>query len=47
MPSQALFELDTSTTPGYRSFSGRTLYCVLRPADGSQLEGTRIKEQPS
>jgi len=47
VPSQALFALDSSTTPGYRSFSGRTLYCVLRAADGSQLEGTRIQEQPS
>ena len=47
VPGEAAFERDTSTVAGSPSFSERTLYCVLRAADGSQLQGSRIAEQPN
>jgi eukaryotic-like serine/threonine-protein kinase len=47
VPSEAMFQLDSSTVPTSHSFGERTVYCVLRAADGSQLEGTRIVEQPN
>lgn len=47
VPAEAEFGKDTSTSPGYHSYRGRLLYCVLRAADGSQLEGARVVEQPS
>ena len=47
VPSETTFQYDSSTVPGSPSFGGRDLYCVLRAADGSQLEGSRIAEQPS
>lgn len=46
VPAEAEFQRDTSTTPGYRSYAGREMHCVLRAADGGQLEGTRVAAQP-
>jgi hypothetical protein len=47
VPSQAAFEENTaspgSSSPSYQS---RTVYCVLRAADGSQLTGSRLVKQP-
>ena len=46
VPGEAEFGRDTSTSAGYHSFSGRNLHCALRTADGSQLEGSRVAQQP-
>ena len=46
VPGEAEFGRDTSTSPGYHSFGGRNLRCALRAADGSQLEGSRVAQQP-
>ena len=46
VPAEAEFQRDTSTTPGYRSYAGRKMHCVLRSADGGQLEGSRVAAQP-
>ena len=46
VPTEATFQHDSSTVAGYRSYSNRNVYCMLRAADGSQLEGTRIAVQP-
>ena len=47
VPAEAEFVRDTSTSAGYHSFAGRNLYCALRAADGSQLAGSQIAQQPS
>jgi hypothetical protein len=47
VPAEAGFNEDTSTTPGFRNYDGRALRCALRAADGAQLEGSRVAEQPS
>ncbi len=47
VPAEAEFAKDTSTTPGFRNHTGRTLHCALRAADGTQLEGSLVAEQPS
>jgi hypothetical protein len=47
VPAEAEFAKDTSTTPGFRNHTGRTLHCALRAADGIQLEGSLVAEQPS
>jgi eukaryotic-like serine/threonine-protein kinase len=47
VPAEATFLHDSSTVTGSPSFSERYVYCVLRATDGRQLEGSRIKEQPS
>ena len=47
MPTETTFQHDTSTVAGSPSFSKRNVYCVLRAADGSQLQGSRIAEQPN
>ena len=47
VPTGAGFGKDTSTSPGYHTFNGRVLYCMLRSADGSQLEGSRLVESPA
>jgi hypothetical protein len=47
VPTEAGFGKDSSTSPGYHTYNGRVLYCMLRSADGSQLEGSRVVEQPS
>jgi hypothetical protein len=47
VPNEAGFEKDTSTSPGYHTFNGRVLHCMLRSADGSQLEGSRVVEPPA
>ncbi len=46
VPSSGAFLLDSSTVPSSPTFSDRELYCVLRAADGSQLQGSRVQEQP-
>lgn len=46
VPSATTFQYDASSVPGSHSYSERILYCVLRAADGSQLEGSRVAEQP-
>jgi hypothetical protein len=48
VPSQGAFEANTAT-PGSSSpsYQSRTVYCVLRAADGSQLTGSRVIKQPS
>jgi eukaryotic-like serine/threonine-protein kinase len=47
VPSQQAFEANTaspgSSSPSYQS---RSIYCVLRAADGSQLTGSRLVKQP-
>ena len=47
VPTEAGFQKDSSTSPGYHTHNGRVLYCTLRSADGSQLEGSRVAEQPA
>jgi eukaryotic-like serine/threonine-protein kinase len=47
VPSETEFQKDTSTVASYHTYNGRDLYCMLRSADGSQLEGTRVAPQPS
>jgi hypothetical protein len=47
VPNEAGFGKDTSTSPGYHTFNGRVLHCMLRSADGSQLEGSRVVEPPA
>ena len=47
LPTEAGFGKDTSTSPGYHTYNGRILYCMLRSADGAQLEGSRVVEQPA
>jgi eukaryotic-like serine/threonine-protein kinase len=47
VPTEATFQRDSSSVAGSPTFAGRTVYCVLRAADGSQLEGSRLAEQPS
>jgi hypothetical protein len=46
VPTEATFQHDSSTVPGYSTFSGRSVYCVLRAVDGSQLEGSRVAQKP-
>jgi eukaryotic-like serine/threonine-protein kinase len=46
VPAEVEFGKDSSTSPGYHSYKGRVLYCVLRAADGAQLEGSRVAPQP-
>ena len=47
VPTEAEFQKDSSTSPGYHTYNGRLLHCVLRSADGGQLEGSRVAEQPA
>ena len=47
VPSGAEFVKDYSTSPGYHQYTGRVLHCALRAADGSQMEGSRVAEQPA
>ena len=47
VPSEAEFQKNTSTTPGFRNYAGRSLHCALQAEDGAQLEGSRVAEQPS
>jgi hypothetical protein len=47
VPAAAEFTKDSSTTPGYHQYKGRVLHCALRSADGAQLEGPRVVEQPA
>jgi len=47
VPTEAEFQKDSSTSPGYHTYNGRILHCALRAADRSQLEGTRVAEQPT
>jgi hypothetical protein len=47
VPTEAQFQKDSSTSPGYHTYNGRMLYCVLRSSDGAQLEGSRVAEQPT
>jgi serine/threonine protein kinase len=46
VPGETVFGEDSSTVVGVHSYSKRNVYCVLRAADGSQLTGTRIAQQP-
>ena len=47
LPTEAGFQKDSSTSPGYHTYNGRNLYCMLRSADGAQLEGTRVSHDPA
>jgi hypothetical protein len=47
VPTEARFQKDSSTSPGYHTFNGRMLYCMLRAVDGSQLESSLVAPQPT
>jgi hypothetical protein len=47
VPNEAGFGKDSSSSPGYHTYNDRDLYCLLRSADGAQLEGSRVVPQPS
>lgn len=47
VPTEAEFQRDASSTPGYHTYNGRLVRCALRSADGSQLAGSRVVPQPT
>jgi hypothetical protein len=47
VPTETEFQKDSSTSPGYHTYNGRVLHCALRAADSSQLEGSRVAQQPA